>query len=753
MRRGPELNAIELGWRCWDVFDASGDGVLVSDHAGRTVFVNPALVAMSGYTADELLGQPIEMLVPAASRQQHDDWHGAYRAEPYPRMMGHGPLLQLQRRDGSLIPVEIALAPMGTAAGTRTVATVRDVTDRVALRSEGARLLALLDLVPDPVVVFDAVDLRVEYANPAICELTGYPRQEVVGHPIGRVTTNRSDADRRATIDRLTRGESAADVAEAALRTVTGELIPVELHLRLVTDPYGARHVVGVARDQRARDAAEERLRASEAAFRTVFEEAPIGVAVVAGPRSGRRAVILANQKLADMLGCAIPDLLGAGLGRFTHTEDRAADLALFDDLAEGRIEGYSRLRRFRHAGGTEVWAEVRATGFALPDVADPAVLFYLVDVTDRVAEQHRRDQEAVVHESVAEIATAALAGEPESAVLDRIACAAQRLLSADGAALALREPTGGYRWESLTGEPLTALIPVGTPVADIPLLQELRTGATVSLPQPASGVPGEVAAAVGPVAVAPFGIENGVASGFLVVTRRTGGTAYTAAEADDLTRLAAQTQLAVHLARARSDRQRLALLEDRQRIGRDLHDRVLQDIIAVGMRLAAEADREPDAQRRARELERVEELEQIVLQLRRVVFETRLPGRGEPLAAIRALVAESERVLRHCPAVVATGTVHAVPADVLDDLLAVLREALANVARHAQANRTWVSITASSHEVVLTVEDDGVGVVLHPRAGYGIGNMTDRAVARGGTAALTAGAHGGASLTWRCPL
>ena len=618
-----------MGWRCWEVFEASGDGVAVTDEGGLIIFANPRLTQLSGYPPAELLGRPVEMLVPDAARSRHEERHRLYRAEPYPRMMGHGPALQLRRRDGSLLDVEIALAPMGTAAGARTVATVRDISDRLA---------------------------------------------------------------------------------------------------------------------------ADERLRASEAAFRTAFEGAPIGVAVIAVSERGDASVVLANRGLAAMLGCSVAELIGGDLSLFSEPKDHANDTALLAEVGCAKADGYARLKRYRRADGSHLWAEVRGTRFSLPDVPGRLLLAHWVDVTDRVTQQRLQALEGDITGCVAAVATAALAGDAEPNVLGRIVAGACAVVGADGCGLALRDPSGEYRWEASHGEPPIAAVPAAALLAERPLLGRLRQGETVTMTRLSVAVPRSIASAFGPVAVAPFGVLDGAVGGFLVTARHPGAEPYAPAEAEGLSRLAAQTQLAVHLARAQADRQRLALLVDRQRIARELHDRILQDIIAVGMRLSADADREPDEHRRVRELERIGELEQIVRQLRGVVFETRVGDRREPVAAIHALVAEAERVLGHHPVVTVRGAVDDLAPDLVDDILAVLREGLANVARHAHAAHTWVTVEVRPEQVRLIVDDDGVGLQPQPRNGYGVANIADRAAAREGTTALVSGPRGGARLTWECP-
>src|SRR5579871_4337817 len=111
-----------------ELLDAAPDGILVVDGEGRIAFVNEAVERLFGHRPAELVGQPIEVLVPERSRVRHVADRTAYAAAPRPRPMGLGLALQGLRRDGSEFPVEISLAPMTKGAGGLVVAIVRDAT-------------------------------------------------------------------------------------------------------------------------------------------------------------------------------------------------------------------------------------------------------------------------------------------------------------------------------------------------------------------------------------------------------------------------------------------------------------------------------------------------------------------------------------------------------------------------------------------------------------------------------------------------
>lgn len=123
------------------VFQASPDGILVVDRSGRIVELNPTVERLFGFSRDELLGRPVERLVPEAAREAHVGHRERFHADPHSRPMGIGMELRGRRKDGSVFPVEISLSNLSTSEETLVIATVRDISDRKRLRDFGAGAL------------------------------------------------------------------------------------------------------------------------------------------------------------------------------------------------------------------------------------------------------------------------------------------------------------------------------------------------------------------------------------------------------------------------------------------------------------------------------------------------------------------------------------------------------------------------------------------------------------------------------------
>jgi signal transduction histidine kinase len=261
---------------------------------------------------------------------------------------------------------------------------------------------------------------------------------------------------------------------------------------------------------------------------------------------------------------------------------------------------------------------------------------------------------------------------------------------------------------------------------------------------------PGPVPA--GPALAAPLtGFDT--LHGVLIVAHEPAHAGHDEDDATLLSSFAGQAALALERVRAQEEREQLVVLEDRERIARDLHDVVIQRLFATGMQLqgvAAHALR-PEAVTRINTA--VDDLDATIRDIRRSIFELRAPVGVTLRTELRDAVDAAAGTLGFRPMFDVSGPVDsAVPDDIVPELLAVLREALSNVSRHAKATAVRVSVRAADGEVLLHIEDDGVGIDPALARG-GIVNMGERAQDLGGTFEIGPGPAGGTVVTWRVPL
>ena len=244
------------------------------------------------------------------------------------------------------------------------------------------------------------------------------------------------------------------------------------------------------------------------------------------------------------------------------------------------------------------------------------------------------------------------------------------------------------------------------------------------------------------------------------MLARTEGGAEFTPDDAGPLLGFAGQAALALELAERRRDAEQIALLEDRDRIARDLHDLAIQRLFATGMTLQS-AERfidHPEALERVHRA--VDDLDATVKIIRSTIFGLRSRDGGPSGHGLRARIVDTvERAvatLGCTPGLRMEGLLDTeVPDQFSESLLAVLGEALSNVARHARAHAVEVTVGATRTYLTLTVVDDGVGIAdgTARSARSGLANLAERARECGGTFAVAPGPEGGTRLVWRVPI
>ena len=316
-----------------------------------------------------------------------------------------------------------------------------------------------------------------------------------------------------------------------------------------------------------------------------------------------------------------------------------------------------------------------------------------------------------------------------------------------DGARLRIEVATGQHA-DELTGRVYArgrtlsqAAIDTGQPIriASAAGAQDLRVHMSDVMP-------------IGPVIALPLTGSGAPPRGALLAGRLAGRTAFSLAELDMAATFAGHAAVALELADARAANDRLALLEDRDRIARDLHDHVIQRLFAAGLTVQSVLSGPPGAG--TERLNRViEDLDDTIRQIRTSIFALQT-NRGTADARVQLLATLDDIApsLKTPPHIRFLGPIDSVvTADLLDDVQAVLREALSNAARHAGADLVQVDLAVADGRLTLQVKDNGIGIG-RPSRRSGLGNMHTRAERRGGRFDAEP-ASPGTIVTWSVPL
>jgi signal transduction histidine kinase len=259
----------------------------------------------------------------------------------------------------------------------------------------------------------------------------------------------------------------------------------------------------------------------------------------------------------------------------------------------------------------------------------------------------------------------------------------------------------------------------------------------------------------LGPSVIFPLGSGRKV-RGVLTVGRSPGSLPLAQPVVELVGSFAAQAAVALELADARRDAEQVTVLQDRDRIARDLHDLVIQRLYATGMSLqgAMPLISRPDVAERVSRA--VDAMDDTISEIRSAIFalqarpETKEPSTREQILQI---IDEITGPLGFAPSVRLVGDLaENVPADTARQMLTALREGLSNAARHAAASRVDVSIEANG-SLVLMVRDDGRGLTGSTRRS-GLANLAQRAEQLGGEMRVgPAAGGGGTELRWQVPL
>lgn len=262
------------------LLDAAPDAMLIVDASGNVTHANAQAERLYGYGRAEIVGRPVELLIPERFRALHPAYREAYFASPRPRRMGSlGVALYGRRKDGTEFPAEVSLSPLDTDAGPLVIAAIRDGTERQETEARFRRLLdegarseerfrRLLEVAPDAMVIVDR-DGRIVLVNDQVETIFCHPKQELLGKPVEILIPERYRGAHPGhrlgyfAVPR-TRPMGAGGLALFGLRR-DGTEFPAEISLGPLETQEGAFAIAAVRDISERRKAEEERAKLAQA--------------------------------------------------------------------------------------------------------------------------------------------------------------------------------------------------------------------------------------------------------------------------------------------------------------------------------------------------------------------------------------------------------------------------------------------------------------------------------------------------------
>ena len=618
-----------------------------------------------------------------------------------------------------------------------------------------SRIWRMIESAPDGMVMADEQGV-ILVVNSQLESMFGYRREELLGRKVEELLPDRFRQIHAAHRTRY-RVEPQVRLMGAGLelsgRRRDGSEFPVEVSLSPVSDEHGVA-VIAAVRDISDRVAAE----AHANLIRATIDATHDGVFMFA-PDTLRFSYV--NQGAVNQTGYSRDELLtmtplhiAPELTRDSFVETIAP--LLNDDTSRLTMRTVQRMKT-----GDDIPVEVL---LECPPASHPSaqrvVVALVRDITDRIESEAERERQQRWLQGLSdiriELRTQLLEGRPAREALELICTRARGIIGADMSAVGRLDRTQRViQLDTVHGDPLFGPMPVTIPVgAALRAVLDARRPVAFEHgpPRDESGVR-ETTGFAGPFVVAPLTINDELAE-ILICGRQPGRPPFDATEMHFVESLAQQANAALQLARAQRDQQRLTLLEDRERIGRDLHDMVIQRIFAAGMGLDALGSYglPPAAADKIRGI--VDDLDTAIKELRSTIFGLSMLDAPRPLAVqIRENVAAHADRLGFTPTVALPDDIESIPLVVVEQLLPTINEALSNVARHADATNAAVVIRRDGNELTVEVTDNGNGIDEAQLRGRGLGNLEARARRVGGTCRITNNDTGGATVTWRAPL
>lgn len=379
------LKDSELRYR--RLFEATQDGILILDaKTGMIEDVNPYLIRMLGYSREEFVEKKLWEVGAFKDIEASKDAFEALQENEYIRYED----LPLKTKSGKLIQVEFVSNVYLVGDEKVIQCNIRDITEHkriiVALQENEKKYYDLVNQSPEGVFIFE-LSGHILTVNKAMCRELAFSEEEFLSMSIWDIIPEQYLDPYRKSLTKILEGKSLEEAAEYKLCGKDGKIHYVEV---LSAPRYSGKDIVGfqgIARDITERKQAEDVLRTSEERFKTIFEQAPLGIALI---DSLTGHIYEVNPRFAKIAGRAMEEMTNIDWMQITHPDDVQADLDNMALLNAGKINGFQMEKRYLHPDGTAVWINMTIAPMKVEDKAQPRHLCMIEDITDRKQAEER---------------------------------------------------------------------------------------------------------------------------------------------------------------------------------------------------------------------------------------------------------------------------------------------------------------------------------------------------------------------------
>jgi|GEM_PF-1634849 len=696
------------------LMETSTDSIYVLDEKGDLQEANAAFLRRRGYTPAEVKGLNFA--------DWDAQWGRAELQERLRKLIGGSAMFETRHRckDGSVFDVEVCATSVRIGGEQLFFCVTRDITERKeaeeALRQVEEQYRSIFNNAVDG-IFRTSPDGKLLVTNPAAARIFGFASpEEAIAARSDIAQQTYVDPRRREELKRLLQEQGSVKGFEFEAYRKDGSRVWISENTRAVRSSDGKiLYFEGTFEDVTDRKHAEDALRESEARFRTIFQQAPLGISE--GEIATAR-FISANQRYGDILGYSKDELRALTFKDYTHPEDLQKDILQFQKLADGKIRTYSMEKRYIRKDGGIIWVHLTVAGLAPPGEKPLNCLAVIDDITERKQADDllRRSEEKF--KALFDLAPVGIAFLDSR--LNIVDCnpALERMTRLS------REELWGGTWQRRTflnadgsprppGERVTERA-----VSEKRLVNGVETGAVMER--------GDIVWAE--VSVAPLALPD--ASAVVIMQDIT-----------ERKRAAEQLEEANRQLRILSRQLFHIQEEERRHLARELHDEIGQTLTAAKLNLKIIA---PDVPARIGDRldDSIQLLDRLLRQVRNLSLDLRPPLLDELglVPTIRWLV--DQQAQRAQLSATFTANVDDLEIDpiVQTTCFRVAQEAITNIVRHAGAKNFTVELRGEAGRLTLRVCDDGAGFdpdVIQQRTRQdftlGLVSMKERALLSGG--------------------